>query len=580
MFYKTSPQSTLLELDVLFPGLLPKNDWSIIYRDEVYPLIDEEAFRHLYCEDNGAPNKSIKLLVSLLIFMGMEVLTWRGAKDQFYRRIDWHVATYTVPGSVNIDHTTLFKFYGRLENDPVTMKMFCDLTAVFIEKCDTDTAKQRTDTFFIHGWLRTLSRFGLFKETIRVFLQNLRKQKPGLYDRIKGELSQDYLEKKFDLTEKDKKKAHRKIKKMARDLYLLKTTFETHKQVKHYTSFKTLLTVFGQQCEVVDPVETDPEIIVRDRPESNESDTPTPAPAAGSEGQTDPEIIIRKKPEGDDIICTPHNIDARYVRKGEQKVTGSKALVSETCGDNRTQFITDANVIEATASDKSELPNSLARRKAAGFEPDQELTDAAFNSGENILMAQDMGIELHGPTPGRSQSPATFAKPDRPLDAADFDIDIETRVDGEADGVTTRTLTVKACPEGHSPIDQEYREKSGHYLVHMCSDTCGGCPLKGNRCPAKIQKKTVSLTFTVAEVIGARQHRRFMTDPDYRLDYRPRAGAEGTVSELTRAHGMRESRHRGNDRTLLQMIFSSLACNVKRFIRHGQSYGYEPAPTG
>ena len=55
----------------------------------------------------------------------------------------------------------------------------------------------------MHGWLKILSRYGLFKETIRVFLQNLRKQKPGLYEEIKDELSQNYLEKDFDLTEKD-----------------------------------------------------------------------------------------------------------------------------------------------------------------------------------------------------------------------------------------------------------------------------------------------------------------------------------------------------------------------------------------
>ena len=72
----------------------------------------------------------------------------------------------------------------------------------------------------MYGWLKKLSSYGLFKETNRVFLQALRKHKPGLYKKIKSELSRDYLKKGFDLTEKDKEKANRKIKQMAQDLYI------------------------------------------------------------------------------------------------------------------------------------------------------------------------------------------------------------------------------------------------------------------------------------------------------------------------------------------------------------------------
>ena len=49
-----------------------------------------------------------------------------------------------------------------------------------------------------------------------------------------------------------------------------------------------------------------------------------------------------------------------------------------------------------------------------------------------------------------------------------------------------------------------------------------------------------------------------------------RAGVEATVSELTRAHGARASRHRKAVRTRLQIIFAAMACNVKRFIRYSR----------
>ena len=70
MFTKTDSQLSLFDVKNVFPDALPKDDWSYIYRDRIYSLIDEEQFRHLYKEESGRPNKSIKTMISLLIFMG------------------------------------------------------------------------------------------------------------------------------------------------------------------------------------------------------------------------------------------------------------------------------------------------------------------------------------------------------------------------------------------------------------------------------------------------------------------------------------------------------------------------------
>jgi len=376
MFRQTSPQSSIFEVQNIASDLLPEDDWSHIYRDEIYPLIDEDKYRHLFEEEGGAPNKSVKRTVSILIFMSMEKFTWRGAEFHFRRRLDWQNATCTSLGEAVIDHTTLFKFYRRLEKDQTAMDFFQELTVKFAEICGTSLKKQRTDSFFIYGWLKLLSRYGLFKETIRVFLQNLRKQKPGLYEEIAPELSRNYLEKEFDLTEKDRDQAQRQIKLMAGDLYLLCQAFASHNQVQHYNSFKTLATVFNQQCEVVESSETD-----------------------------SPEIVIRDKPEGEEIICSPHNTDARYTRKGEQKVTGHRGFATETCDkSNRTQFITDPGLTPAPTPDVKELPKIQERLDESGMKPDQQYADAGFVNGKTILDSAEKDISLEGPSSGRSQS--------------------------------------------------------------------------------------------------------------------------------------------------------------------------------
>jgi hypothetical protein len=533
MFRISSPQSCIFEVENYFPDALPENDWCFTYKREVLPLIAEEKFRHLYSESEGRPNAPIKTMVSLLIFMGMEKLTWRAVEFQFSRRLDWLVATNTPPGKAEIDHTTLFKFYQRLEADDTARDLFTDLTDAFIQACGTSLKKQRTDSFFIHGWLRILSRYGLFKETIRKFLQALRKQKPGLYEDIKGQLSRDYLEKEFDLTEKDRELAQRKISLMAQDLYRLKCAFENHRQVKHYETFEILCKVFTQQCEIKD-IDAEPEIIIKEKPDS-------------------------------DAICTPHNPEARYVRKGSQRITGDKAVVTETCDpENKTQFITDIDVTEATEHDSKQQPQIQDRLIENGYKPEKQYEDAGFVNGQTILDSKEKGIELEGPTAGRSQSFETYEDKDRPLDAGNFDTTIDEQIN---------ELIVNKCPNGQIPKDQKRSKKTGKILVHFDPNICSACPY-AQRCPVKIGQRVATFTVDEAEYVGALRHHQYMSNREYRKECAIRAGVEATVSELTRAHGIRKSRHRKRSRTKLQLTFAALACNVKRFIHHGEQYAY------
>lgn len=534
MFAKTSPQSSIFEVDCLFPDVLPKDDWCFTFKNKVLPLIDEEKFKHLYSSSTGRPCASIKTMISFLIFMGMEKLTWRAVEFQSQRRIDWMIATNTPLGSYPIDHTTIFQFYKLLENDSSTGELFIKLTDEFIKACGTSLKKQRTDSFFIHGWLKILSRYGLFKETIRKFLQSLKKQKPGLYDKIKKELSQEYLKKDFDITEKDKKLAHRKIDLMAKDLFQIKSSFENHKQIKNFETFKTLRIVFSQQCQVREIDEQEPEIIIKDKPDK-------------------------------DTICSPHNPEVRYVRKGKQRVTGDKAFVTETCDpNNKTQFITDTSHTASTEHDAKEQINIQGRLLKNRFKPEKQYEDAGFVNGETIIESRKNGIELEGPTAGRSQSFEDYDNKDRRFDAGDF----ETNYDGE-----NEDLTIVNCPENQKPLDQKRSSITGKVIAHFDINICTACKYK-DRCPVKIGKIKATYTVSKSEYTGAVRHHKYMSDTKYRKECAVRAGAEATVSELTRSHGVRKSRHRKSSSTKLQLLFAAMSCNVKRFIKHGDNYDY------
>jgi hypothetical protein len=152
MFRKSSAQSSVFEVDNYFPDVLPEHDWCFTFRERVLPLIDEQKFRHLYCESDGRPNASIRTMVSLLIFMGLEQYSWRGTEIQFARRLDWLIATNMPLGHAQIDHTTLFKFYQRLEADDTARKLFVELTEAFYSSL-WNVAEKATHRLLLYSWL-------------------------------------------------------------------------------------------------------------------------------------------------------------------------------------------------------------------------------------------------------------------------------------------------------------------------------------------------------------------------------------------------------------------------------------------
>ena len=205
---------------------------------------------------------------------------------------------------------------------------------------------------------------------------------------------------------------------MARDLYRLKSAFERHDSVKKYHTFQVLVSVFEQQCEITNTNTVGKKAIVDKHDSKNDSDfgngeASSDCSLSTPDNSPDPEIKIRKKPQGERIISSPHNSDAVYTRKRDQKVVGHKAFVTETCDPkNPVQMITDVNLEKATHSDSKENPKIDERLIKAEFKPETRYSDAGFVNGETILKSAEEGINLAGPSSGRSQSFESFEKED------------------------------------------------------------------------------------------------------------------------------------------------------------------------
>ena len=201
--------------------------------------------------------------------------------------------------------------------------------------------------------------------------------------------------------------------------------------------------------------------------------------------------------------------------KGKQKVCGQKGFVTESCEEtNKTQFVTDVEVMPSTTADVNELPNIQRRLEESEMGPDEQYADAGFVNGQSILDSQTNEILLEGPSSGRSQSFETYNAEDRPLDVADFKIEI----DGNK-----KTLTVISCPNKQAPTDQSRNSNTGNILVHFVVTVCSTCQLK-ERCPVKIGVTVATLTLDERSYAGAARHHKYMEDPGYRKKCSVRAG--------------------------------------------------------
>jgi len=295
-----------------------------------------------------------------------------------------------------------------------------------------------------------------------------------------------------------------------------------------------LVTVFEQQCSVKDQADE-------------------------TECEDLPEIELRDKPAGKKIISSPHNTDAEYTRKRDQKVVGHKGFLTETCDpENPVRFITDVNLEKATHSDSEEISEIEDRLESDNFKPEELQGDAGFVNGKSILEAESKGIRLEGPSSGRSQSIEKFRSVERPLDVADFEVKIEN---------DSEETVVLSCPNKQEPTDQARSEKTGKLSVHFDNVKCKECPLNA-RCPVKIGVRVSTLTIDEEQYTGAERHHKYMSDSDYRKRCGIRAGAESLVNEVANSHGARKYRHKSERLSKLQLIFGSIACNVKRYLRY------------
>ncbi|MCH8962164.1 MAG: transposase [Bacteroidetes bacterium] len=540
MFRKRDPQGNLFETSNLIPldkAKRLKASWAEPFQSRALPLIDEDLFASMYCDDNGRPNRPVQTVFGVLILKEMFDLTDEEALEHLEFNLLWHHALRLTPEEAHLCQKTLHNFRaGLMEHDLVRLA-FEETTNRIIEALGLKVSRQRLDSTHVVSHIAILTRLGLFCETIRVFLSTLESDHPRLYGRVSESLRSRYVKADGEATRYGDARSgegRRRLSVCARDLYRVCELFRGTEAEKLET-YGLLERLLEEQCEVVDH---------KEHPSSDDDDR----------DQGGVPVVLKDSEEvSSSSLQSPHDADATY---NNRKGKGYEVQVAETCHeDNEVEMITHVEVTDSCSSDVHATVPTVTALAERGIQPEELVADTTYGSGDNAVAVERLGTELISPVAGSAVAVEDTPAEDRSLTPADF------IVSAAYDHPTL-------CPAGHASIEEtESKENPNRVEVTFDQKTCEGCSLF-HRCPAKLNRERDGYVLSVDLVAANIEHRRRVeASGAFKDRYAIRAGIEGTNSELKRGHGLGLLRVRGRPRVELAVYLKALACNFKRMVR-------------
>ena len=204
MFRERDPQVSLWQSEFLVPPKKARRlerSWAEVFRNEALPLIDEERFAPMYCADNGRPNRAVQTVLGVHLLKEMFNLTEDEALEQLEFNLLWHHALRLDMEETHLPQKTLHNFRVRLMQHDGGRLAFQETTERIIQALGIRTGKQRLDSTHIMSNIATLTRLGLFCETMRLFLRAVSQEHPELRRVVPEGLVRRYLKEEAEATD-------------------------------------------------------------------------------------------------------------------------------------------------------------------------------------------------------------------------------------------------------------------------------------------------------------------------------------------------------------------------------------------
>jgi DDE family transposase len=476
--------------------------WQGVFRHVILKLLPVAKLAEHFHPTLGAPTKELYSMAGLVFLADFHNWTSHEAAEAYIFRTDVQYALNLEPGA-EVSDRSIERYQKLYREDDAAARIFGDVTAALTEKLELDVSRQRLDSTHLFSHMATFGRTKLMAVAIKRFLTQVHRHAPEQYASLPEDLRCRYqpAESQLFAGAKDAEARQRSRQQAAEDLLLIIDHFADQPAMTARSTYKSLETIFGQQCEVV-------------------------------EGK----VTVRAK-TGGNCIQNPSDLDATY---DGHKGPGYQVQITETCRpENEVQLITAALPQTACESDEAALVPILEQLEEAGRLPEDLLVDTSFASDDNVQAAAERGVELIGPVPGRAPEDDLGA-----LTVDDFAMD-------------ERTGVIDACPAGHQPLSCTRDEEGGKTKVEMPAEACGGCPFR-SQCPiVKTREGRFVVEFTDKEHRLAGRRVEQETEV-FKGRYAVRSGIESTNSGLKNRLDLGRLRVRGRG-AVFRVIHHKLA---------------------
>ena len=265
------------------------------------------------------------------------------------------------------------------------------------------------------------------------------------------------------------------------------------------------------------------------------------------------------------LIHSPYDPEARYSRKRDTPWVGYKVHVTETCEAALPHLLTHVATTPAPTPDTAVTATLQAALVAQAIPPSEPLVDQGYVDAEVVVSSQlQQGIEVVGPVAADTR---WQARAGQDYEVAHFAIDWAHH-------------TV-SCPQGQqSQLWSESQDSFSNPVipVRFAPAACQAC-LARAQCTQAAQGPHALKLHPQAQHEVLQQARQRQATAEFQARYAVRAGVEGTLSQGTRAFGLRRTRYMGQAKTHLQHLLTAVAIYLARFVAWSNEVPLAPTRT-
>ena len=225
---------------------LMENSWAKLFRDEILPQLPVHRILSHYDPLQGRPTKELYAMLGVMILQQMHDLTDQEAVHQYAFNLQWHYAlniTSDADREAYLSPRTLWSMRSLLTEGGLGSELFEAVTDKLAKLFAVEADRQRLDSMHIFSNMRHLGRVGLFVQTIKKFLLNLKRHHKELFAALGDEFTDRYLTKRgesiFAMVKPSE--AAQTLESLGADLLSLVERFRQHEVVSSMSSYQLLV---------------------------------------------------------------------------------------------------------------------------------------------------------------------------------------------------------------------------------------------------------------------------------------------------------------------------------------------------